>query len=649
MRLWLDADAAPREVKEVCYKVSERLALETILVANQRLQLPVGYKYLQAVRVDGGADVADRYIAEHAVSGDVAISADIPLAAILVPNGVVVIDPRGDEYTAEVIGERLSVRNFMENLRSTGVETGGHASYSVRDKQAFANALDRVLTRALRRARSPHASPLPSGSARAMGSPGVSLAAVAGRAMFVGHACREGSMNQPGKFQDAIRTLAGSFRGELLAAGDAGYDAARAVHNGLIDKRPALIARCRGAGDIAAAIHLARAHGLEISVRGGGHNVAGRAVTEGGVMIDLSLMRGVLVDPVARTAVAEGGATWGDFNAATQQHGLATTGGVISSTGVGGLTLGGGLGWLMGRHGLAVDNLIGAEVVTADGKILTVSATAHPDLFWALRGGGGNFGVAASLAFALHPVGPEVLGGLVAHPLDRGGEMLKFYREETSKAPDDFMLFSGLLHAPDGSGHKIGAMVVFHPDPVAGAALAAPIKRFGPPIMDVIGPMPYQQVNAMLDGGFPRGALNYWKSSFLAGLPDEAIELLVSAFRACPAPLGAVMLEHFHGAVTRVAPTATAFPHRQVGFNLLIIAQWLDPAQSGESIAWARATYDAMRPFMAAGRYVNYLGDDEASDPVGAAYGPDHERLRLVKKTYDPQNTFHLNQNIRPA
>jgi FAD/FMN-containing dehydrogenase len=448
--------------------------------------------------------------------------------------------------------------------------------------------------------------------------------------------------------EQSILQLRSTLQGNVLQSGDSTFDDARKVHNGLIDKRPMVIAQCRTAQDIVAALKFASAHSLPVSVRGGGHNVAGRAVVEGGVMIDLSLARAVTVDPVTRTAVAEGGATWAEFNKVTAQHGLATTGGVISSTGVAGLTLGGGLGWLMALHGMAVDNLIAAEIVTADGRILNVSATENSDLFWAVRGGGGNFGVAFKLTFRLHPIS-QVTGGLVVHPLDRGGEMLRFFRETTSSAKDELSVFSGLLHAPDGSGAKIGAMIVFHPDPVAGLEAVAPIRAFGPPIMDMVGPMPYEQMNSMLDGGFPKGALNYWKSSFLATLPDDAIDTMVQQFRACPAPLGAVLLEHFHGAVTRVGVGDTAFPHREKGYNLVIIAEWLDPKQSNECIAWAKQTYDAMRPFMAEGRYANYLGDDESSDAVGAAYRSNYARLSKIKKTYDPTNMFRLNQNIRPA
>ncbi len=438
-----------------------------------------------------------------------------------------------------------------------------------------------------------------------------------------------------------------AFKGRLLEPDHAAYDAARSLHNGLIDKRPTFIAQCADTGDVVLAIDLARTLGLELSIRGGGHNVAGRAVTNGGVMIDLSLQKAITVDPVARTAVAQAGVTWGEFNAATLTHGLATTGGVVSSTGVAGLTLGGGLGWLMALHGMTVDNLLSAQVVTADGRVLTASADENADLFWALRGGGGNFGVVTSFTFQLHPVA-DVVGGLVAHPLDNAPAMLRFFRDATGAAPDELSLFAGLLHAPDGSGHKIGAIVGFHSDPLQGMEALAPVKAFGPPIMDMMGPMPYGALNAMMDGGFPRGALNYWKSSFLDSLPDDAITTMVDAFRACPAPLGALLLEHFHGAVTRVPVEQTAYPHRSVGFNLLIVAQWMDPTQTDECQAWARQTYQAMQPFMASGRYVNYLGDDEKGDAVADAYGVNYARLQQIKAKYDPENVFHLNQNIRP-
>jgi FAD/FMN-containing dehydrogenase len=447
----------------------------------------------------------------------------------------------------------------------------------------------------------------------------------------------------------AVGELGAAFGGRLLQPTDGAYDEARRVHNGLIDKRPALIAQCRGVADIVDAVQLARRLKLEVAVRGGGHSVAGRSTIDGGVMIDLSLMKGIHVDSKARTARAQGGLTWNEFNRETQLHGLATTGGVVSTTGIAGLTLGGGLGWLMGKHALALDNLLSVDLVLADGRILTVSKDDHTDLFWGLRGGGGNFGVAASLEYRLHPVGPIVTGGLIAYPFSAAWDVFRFFRDVTASLSDEFTVFAGLIHAPDGSGTKLAAIVLCHCGPLgAGESAAGPIKKFGAPVMDVIGPMPYSQVNAMLDAAYPRGALNYWKSNFLSSLSDEAIRTMVDCFAKCPTPMGQMLLEHFHGAVTRVGVTDTAFPHRAPGYNLIVLSEWMDAKDNNACTAWARDSYTAMQPFMGSGRYVNYLGDDEAGDVVAAAYGPNHRRLQQVKAKYDPENFFHMNQNIRP-
>ncbi len=449
---------------------------------------------------------------------------------------------------------------------------------------------------------------------------------------------------------DLLVTLEG-FGGELLRPGDTGYDEARKIHNGLTDKRPALIARCRGAADIVAAVNLAREQGFELSVRGGGHNVAGKAVTDGGVMVDLSLLKGIYVDPARRTARAQGGVTWGELNRETQLHGLAVTGGVISTTGIAGLTLGGGLGWLMGKHGLAVDNLRAAEVVTADGSVLTASADENADLFWGLRGGGGNFGVVASFEYELHPVGPIVTGGLVVHPFPAAADLLRFFRDFTAELPDDLTLFAGLVHAPDGSGTKVAVMLVCHAGPPERAEKELqPLLEFGSPVDVEVGPIPYTVVNSLLDAGFPKGALNYWKSSFLSELSDEAIDTIVAQFAACPGPMTGLVIEHFHGEVTRVPVDATAVPHRAPGYNLLIASVWMDPETTEENVAWTRAAYDAVQPFLADRRYVNYLGDDDAGEgPLRAAYGPNYDRLAELKAKYDPDNLFRLNQNIPPS
>jgi FAD/FMN-containing dehydrogenase len=448
---------------------------------------------------------------------------------------------------------------------------------------------------------------------------------------------------------EGVTHLAETFAGQLLQPTDTGYEEARRVHDGLVDKRPALIAQCRGLADIADAVNLARTLNLEVAVRGGGHNVAGRATLDGGLMIDLSPMRGIHVDPKARTARAQGGITWGEFNRETQLYGLATTGGVVSSTGIAGLTLGGGLGWLIGKCGLAVDNLLSVDLVTADGRILRAGQDENADLFWAVRGAGSNFGVVASMEYQLHPVGPTITGGLVAHPFERARDVLRFYRDVTASLPDEFTVFAGLIHAPDGSGTKLAAIVVCHCGPLdVGEAATRPLKAFGAPALDTVGLMTYCQLNAMLDAAYPKGALNYWKSNFLAQLSDAAIDTMIECFARCPSPMGQVLLEHLHGAATRVGIGDTAFPHRAEGYNFLVVSEWMSPADNEPCIAWARETYAAMQPFMGVGRYVNYLDADEVGDPVAAAYGPNYRRLRELKAKYDPENFFHMNQNIRP-
>lgn len=448
---------------------------------------------------------------------------------------------------------------------------------------------------------------------------------------------------------DRLKSLATTFSGPLLRPGDDGYEQARQIHNGLIDKRPALIARCRGTADVADAVVFARESGLEVSVRGGGHNVGGRAVTDGGVMIDLSLMRGIHVDPGARTVRAQGGVTWREFNREAAVHGLATTGGVISTTGIAGLTLGGGLGWLLGKYGLSADNLRSVELVTAAGDVLNATADAHPDLFWALRGGGGNFGVASSFEFAAHPL-RQVYGGLIAHPIGAARDLLRFYRDFTRGVPDELTVFAALVHAPDGSGMPLAALIVCHCGDLEQAEKdVRPLRQFGQPAVVQVGPLPYPVINTILDDAFPRGALNYWKSSFLKALDDEAIGAMIDRFATCPSPMSGLVIEHFHGAVTRVGVTATAVPHREPGYNFLAASVWTDPPANGRNIAWARAVYADMEPYFAQRRYVNYLGDDEGADAVRRAYGPNYARLVEVKRRYDPDNLFRLNQNISPA
>jgi FAD/FMN-containing dehydrogenase len=450
--------------------------------------------------------------------------------------------------------------------------------------------------------------------------------------------------------QETVAPIEG-FAGQVLQPGDAGYEEARRVHNGLIDKRPALIARCTGTADVAAAINAARVHGWEVSIRGGGHNVAGTAVSDGGLMIDLSLLKGIHVDPAAQTVRAQGGVLWKELNRETQLHGLAVTGGAISSTGIAGLTLGGGLGWLMPKLGLAADNLLSVELVTADGSVLAVTEESHPDLFWALRGGGGNFGVATSFEYRLHPIGPMITGGLMVHPVEAAVDVMRFLRDFAGTVSDEVFVLGGVVHAPDGSGAPLSAIGVCHCGTLEQAEQdLKPLLEFGSPVMAMVGPMPYEAVNQMLDDGYPRGALNYWKSVFLSELSDGAIDTMVERFASCPSPMTAMIVEHFHGEVTRVPVEATAVPHRQPGWNLVITGVWMDPETTEANVAWTRETYDAFAPYAASRRWLNYLPAEEA-DAAGlsAAFGPNYDRLVEVKTKYDPENIFRLNANIKPA
>ena len=415
-------------------------------------------------------------------------------------------------------------------------------------------------------------------------------------------------MAQPQIALSAFNALRAKFAGTILQPGDPAYDDVRALHNGLIDKHPAVIARCVNEADIAAGIAFAREHRLEIAVRGGGHNVAGRACVEGGLMIDLSLMKTITVDVAKRRAVAQGGVTWGEFNRATQEHGLATTGGVISTTGIAGLTLGGGFGYLAGKHGLAVDNLVAATVVTAEGKIVRASDSENADLFWGLRGGGGNFGVVSSLEYQLHPVGPTIMAGAIAWPFSHAREVLRFYRELAASADDEVAYLAGLGHAPDGSGVKVAIIGAAYIGAVAdGERILRPIKDFGSPLFDLIQPTSYCDLNGIFDAAYPKGMLNYWKSNFLASVDDNVVDAMVEMLEHCPSINSGIFVEHWHGAAARVPQQRTAFHHRREGHNLLILSQWQDIAAKEQNIAWARQGYARLEPFSAGARYVNYM------------------------------------------
>jgi FAD binding domain/Berberine and berberine like len=456
-------------------------------------------------------------------------------------------------------------------------------------------------------------------------------------------------MAQPQIALPALAKLRSKFAGTVLQPDDPEYDNVRALHNGLIDKRPAVIARCRNEVDIAASIAFAREHGLEIAVRGGGHNVSGRASVEGGMMIDLSLMKAITVDAAMRRAIAQGGVTWGEFNRATQEHGLATTGGVISTTGIAGLTLGGGYGYLAGKHGLATDNLVAATVVTADGQVVRAIDSENPDLYWALRGGGGNFGVVSSFEYQLHPVGPTIMAGAIAWPFAQTREVLRFYREFTESAGDELTCLAGVGHAPDGSGVKVAIIGAAYLGAMTdGERLLRPIKEFGSPLFDTIQPTGYSDLNSIFDIAYPKGMLYYWKSNFLAALDDNVINTMVEMVDRCPSQYSGIFLEHWHGAATRVPPDQTAFVYRREGHNLLVLSHWYDAAANAGNIAWARNGFAALKPSFAQARYLNYLDQDDAADLAGP-FGGNYARLAQIKAKWDPGNVFHLNQNIQPA
>ena len=436
---------------------------------------------------------------------------------------------------------------------------------------------------------------------------------------------------------DVVTLAAASFTGELLRPSDAAYEERRRVHNGAIDRRPAMIARCRGVADVVDAIRLARATGLEVSVRGGGHNVAGRAVIDGALMIDLSLMKGIHVDAGARTVRAQGGVLWSELNRETQIHGLATTGGVVGSTGIAGLTLGGGVGWLMPKHGLALDNLRAAEVVLADGRVVRASADEHTDLFWAIRGGGGNFGIATSLEYNLHPVGPLVTGGVVVHPLTRALDVLRLFRTMCATLPDDGMLVAALQTAPDGSNAKVAAILGGHFGSLEeGEASFRSLKEFGPPVLDRMGPMPYVALNAMIDPAFPKGARNYWKAQFLSDLSDNAIRALIAAFKQCPSAMSHIIIEHFHGAASRVPVTATAC--RAAG----------DRIQRGHRLAMDRRGRNAPAHRLGA-RDAGVAGAIPGADPIRELPRRGRHRRRVGGVRTEPGTAQGHQVGVRPG
>jgi FAD/FMN-containing dehydrogenase len=451
--------------------------------------------------------------------------------------------------------------------------------------------------------------------------------------------------------------LEGALRGRLVRPTDPDYDQARLVWNAAQDRRPALIIRCAGVADVVRAVEFARSEGLQVAVRGGAHSVAGFSTSDGGVVIDTSPMKGIRVDPAGRRAVAQPGLTWSEFDHETQAFGLAVTGGLVSSTGIPGFTLGGGIGWLLRRYGLACDNLLSADVVTADGQLLTASEQEHPDLFWALRGGGGNFGVVTSLEYRLHPVGPLVYAGPVFYGGASAVEVLQGWRDLTASMPDELTTLADILVAPPvpflpESAHGqliVGILGVYAGSVEDGTKAAQPLRTLAEPIADLMGPMPYTAMQSLLDPLWTAGAQNYFTSALLDRLTDETIDTLLARHAVGQAPVRELHLHHCGGAMARIPVAATAFAHRNAAFVLNIIARSPDPAGFAEHASWARATHQAMDPWSTGGAYVNFTSDP-GQDKVQASYPPDtYARLVTAKDRYDPTNLFHLNQNIRPS
>ena len=455
--------------------------------------------------------------------------------------------------------------------------------------------------------------------------------------------------------ESALADFAAGLRGRLLTPEAPEYDAARAIWNAMIDRRPGLIVRCAGAADVIGAVRFASAHDLVLAVRGGGHNIAGNAVCDGGLVIDLSAMRSVRVDPQRRIARVEPGATLADFDREAQAFGLATSLGINSTTGVAGLTLGGGFGWLSRKLGLTVDNLLSADVVTAAGELLEASDSRNPDLFWAIRGGGGNFGVVSSFEFRLHPVGPNVLSGLIVHPLDEAPEVLRFYRDFAAAAPDELACWFVMRQAPplpflppEWHGKEILALAACYcGEQAEGERVLKPLRAFGRPIADVIGPTPFLAWQTVLDPLLTPGMRNYWKSHDFRTLDDGLIEVFIDHARHIPDPQTEIAFVQLGGAVSRVAHTATAYTHRDAQFVVNVHGRWGDPARDAACIGWARELFKAATPFATGGVYVNFLTQEE-QERVHAAYGENYARLVALKNKYDPSNLFSVNQNIRP-
>jgi FAD/FMN-containing dehydrogenase len=451
-----------------------------------------------------------------------------------------------------------------------------------------------------------------------------------------------------------VEQLREQVRAPVLTPGDAGYDEARAVHNGMFDKKPGVIVRAEQVADVIGAVNFARDAGLELSVKGGGHSAPGFGTNDEGVVIDLSLLRHVHVNPVTRRAHAGGGATWGDFNYATHAYGLATTGGIVSTTGIGGLTLGGGIGYLSRGYGLSIDNLRSAEVVTADGKVVTASAESHPDLFWALRGGGGNFGVVTNFEFELHPVN-DVYVGIFFYELESAGDLFRFYRDFIKDAPEDYGAFPAFQIAPplefipaNRHGDTFCAAIVHWSGPLEqGESAMKPFRDVAPAVAEMVGPMPYPALNGAFDAIFPKGIRSYWKGNFVTELTDEAIDAHLTYGAKVPEVSATMHLYPINGACHRVGADETAFAYRNASFAEVIVAAWQDPSVDAERIQWVRDYYKATAPHSEPGGYINFMADDDQGR-IQDNYRGHYDRLVAIKRTYDPGNLFHINQNIKP-
>ncbi|HEY6254600.1 MAG TPA: FAD-binding oxidoreductase [Xanthobacteraceae bacterium] len=455
---------------------------------------------------------------------------------------------------------------------------------------------------------------------------------------------------------DTVAALRGKLRGTVILPGEDGYDAARSIWNAMVDRRPGLVVRCLDAADVINAVKLAADEKLLVAVRSGGHNIAGNAVCDGGLLIDLSLMKSVRVDPASGTARVEPGATLADFDKEAQRFALATPLGINSTTGVAGLTLGGGFGWTTRKFGLTIDNLISADIVTADAKLVRASDTENQDLFWALRGGGGNFGVVTSFEFKLHPLGPEVLSGLVVHPFEKAGELLSEFRRIAKSAPDELTTWVVMRKAPplpflptEWHGKEVLIFAAcYSGDMIEGEKATKALRALGEPIVDVISPHPFTGWQAAFDPLLTPGARNYWKSHDFTDLPDAAIKVILDGVRTLPSPECEVFIAHVGGAMARVAPDATAWPNRDAHFVMNVHTRWRDQAQDSACIAWARQLFESTAPFASGSVYVNFMPDDE-KDRVEKAYGTNYRRLADIKRRYDPGNLFRMNQNIRPT